>query len=362
MKQNIIFVLALCLLLITCSDSNDPIKEIENKDPFIILKKETIDFTNEGGSEAILVESNVTWTVKSSASWCTISPSSGNKSTESINLSANANEDYDNRSCTVTIESGNISKIVTLFQSQKDAIILSQKDFELTSKAQLVELEIKTNIDYEVMIPKEAKDWVTLAITRALRTEEVVLDIGENKNSDKRTVEVIVKDKKTDLQETVTILQDGLSIADKLEKEKLIIKQFIEDNNLIILDKYPEDNVFKSNEFFFDSTSGLYFNVIDPGNSRKIKKGEEFYIRFKGLKYISSKDTATYSNMYSAQPEILVYGNIATYPSVGWVIPLNKVGDRARVKMIVPFNLGLPNDQPWYKTAYYEELRYLFEQ
>lgn len=37
MKQNIIFVLALCMLFITCSDSNDPIKEIEKKDPFISL-------------------------------------------------------------------------------------------------------------------------------------------------------------------------------------------------------------------------------------------------------------------------------------------------------------------------------------
>ena len=138
MKQNIIFVVALCMLLITCSDSNDPIKEVEKKDPFISLKKSNIDFTNEGGSEAILIESNVTWTAKSSASWCTVSPSSGNKSTASITLSASANEDYDNRSCMVTIESGGISKTVTVSQSQENAIILSEKDLDLSSKAQSV--------------------------------------------------------------------------------------------------------------------------------------------------------------------------------------------------------------------------------
>ena len=300
MKRNILFLLSLCMLLLTCSDGNDPIKEIEKpnvetKDPFITLKKTNIDFINEGGSEAISIESNVSWTAKSSASWCTVSPSSGNKSTASITLSAPANEDYDNRSCTVTITGGSLSKTITvnqgenvgllvtqdryelsneestikvevkanvefeveindewitkvetrglttskiefkiaendtygnrdgsitikqkgggmtstitIFQSQEDAIILSEKDFDISSEAQAVEVEIKTNIDYEIIIPEDAKDWVSHTKTRALRTETVVLDIADNKDYDDRTVEVIVKDKKTDLEETVTIKQ-----------------------------------------------------------------------------------------------------------------------------------------------------------
>ncbi len=46
------------MLLITCSDSDDPIKEFENIDPFITLKKSNVNFTNEGGSEDIVIESN----------------------------------------------------------------------------------------------------------------------------------------------------------------------------------------------------------------------------------------------------------------------------------------------------------------
>lgn len=295
MKRNILFLLSLCMLLLTCSDGNDPIKEIETKDPFITLKKTNIDFTNEGGSEAISIESNVSWTAKSSASWCTISPTSGNKSTASIKIAADENETYDDRDCTVTIEGEGITKTITvnqgenlgllitqdryelsneestikvevkanvefdveindkwitkieprslttseiefkiaendtydnregsitikqkdgdmvstitIFQSQEDAIILSEKEFDLSSAAQSVEVEVKTNIDYEIIIPEDAKDWVSHATTRALRTETVVLDIAENKEYEERTVEVIVKDKKTDLEETVTIKQ-----------------------------------------------------------------------------------------------------------------------------------------------------------
>ena len=300
MKRSILFLLSICVLLFSCSDGDDPVKEvekppIENKDPFITLKNSNIDFTNKGGSESITIESNVTWTAKSSASWCTVSPTSGSSSTTSITLSAPANEDYDTRSCTVTIESGNITKTITvnqgenlgllitqdryelgneestiavevkanvdfeveindewitqvetrglttselefkiakndtygnregsitikqkggnmsstitIFQSQEDAIILSEKEFDLSSAAQSIDVEIKTNIDYEIIIPEEAKDWVTHSKTRALRTETVVLDIAQNKDYDDRTAKIIVKDKKTNLQETVTIKQ-----------------------------------------------------------------------------------------------------------------------------------------------------------
>ena len=295
MKRSALFLLSLCMLLITCSDSDDPIKEIENKDPFITLKKTNINFSNEGGSEAILIESNVTWTAKSSASWCTVSPTSGNKSTESITLSAPANKDYDDRSCTVTIEGGGVTKTITVNQGknlgllvtqdryelsneestikvevkanvefeveindewitqvktrgltttnlffevaknesysgregtitikQKDgnmsstitisqpqgyAIILSEKVFELTSEAQSIVVELKTNIDYEIIIPEEAKSWVTHATTRSFRTETMVFNIAENRNYDERTVEIIIKEKNTDLQEALIINQ-----------------------------------------------------------------------------------------------------------------------------------------------------------
>ena len=150
--------------------------------------------------------------------------------------------------------------------------------------------------------------------------------------------------------------------AQRLGDEKKAIELFIDKNGIKILENYPKDSVFKANEFFFDTSSGIYYNVIDSGNGRRIMQGDEFYVRFKGLKYLSSSDTSTYSNIHSLQPEILIYGNSATYSSVGWVAPLKNVGDRAKVKLIVPFKMGLPKDNQAYKTAYYEELNYRFEQ
>lgn len=150
--------------------------------------------------------------------------------------------------------------------------------------------------------------------------------------------------------------------AQYLGDERKAIERFIDDNGIEVLREYPKDSVFQTNEFYLDASSGVYYNVIDSGNGRRIKTGEEFYIRFKGLTYIASTDTFTYSNIKSLQPEVVVYGNTSSYSSVAWVTPLKNVGDRARVKLIVPFSKGLANDRQTYKTAYYEELNYRFEQ
>ncbi len=148
--------------------------------------------------------------------------------------------------------------------------------------------------------------------------------------------------------------------AQRLNEEKKVIERFIDNNDITVLREYPKDSVFSENEFYLDP-SGVYYNVIDSGNGRRIKNGEEFYIRFKNLRYISENDTSTYSNTHSLQPEVLVYGNSSTYSSSAWISPLKNVGDRAKVKMIVPFNMGLASDNQAYRTAYYEEIDYRFE-
>ncbi len=150
--------------------------------------------------------------------------------------------------------------------------------------------------------------------------------------------------------------------AQHLAEEKKNIERFIDDNSITVLREYPKDSIFGKNEFYFDTTTGIYYNVIKSGNGRRIKVGEEFYIRFKGLKYISSTDTMKYSNINNLQPEVLIYGNSATYTSASWVVPLKNIGDRGQVKMIVPFKMGMTSDQQSYNTGYYEMIDYRFEQ
>ncbi|HTN69394.1 MAG TPA: BACON domain-containing carbohydrate-binding protein, partial [Dysgonamonadaceae bacterium] len=288
MRKYILLLLSLYLAILSCQ---------KEEAPSIIINDAEIAISNAGGSQTISFESNMNWTAKSSENWCTVSSDRGGASTKSFTVTIAANDIFDDRSCTVTIMVGGLSKTITInqsanlglfvspdkfdlsndatiievevrsnvefdvissddwisnnstrslssnklyfniaknesydnrngfitikqkdgaltetikvYQSQKDAIILSNKKQDLSSDSQTLEIELKTNVDFEVIIPEAAKNWVSYIGTRALRTETLLLNITENKdNNALRSTEIYVKNKATNLQDTLTIVQE----------------------------------------------------------------------------------------------------------------------------------------------------------
>ncbi|MDE7373795.1 MAG: hypothetical protein K2M86_00460, partial [Odoribacter sp.] len=69
-------------------------------------------------------------------------------------------------------------------------------------------VELRTNVDYEIVIPDTVSDWVScLPESRAVRTDRLQLLIGENEQPEERRAVVIVKDKNSELADTLHIRQ-----------------------------------------------------------------------------------------------------------------------------------------------------------
>lgn len=161
------------------------------------------------------------------------------------------------------------------------------------------------------------------------------------------------------------------SYAERLKDEIKIIDKFIIQNGIKVLDEFPHDSTFESNEFYKDPLTGVYINIIDKGGDRKAKYGEEIYIRFDGYRIISEEnDTITYSTMQAEKPSTLVYRGLVTLENretlygnttPAWVVPLSFIGHLGRAKMIVPFNMGAMAERQNYHTTYYDLVTYNFE-
>ncbi|MDD4729076.1 MAG: leucine-rich repeat protein [Dysgonamonadaceae bacterium] len=159
--------------------------------------------------KSISFETNKSWTAKSDASWCTLTPTSGGASTKSITVTVVANETYDDRSCNLTITVGGLSKTIAVTQSQQNAVLISEKIHDLSSEEQALEVELQTNVEIEVVIATKAQSWVQHTETRAMSTKTVMLNIAENESWEDRSTEVYIKNRATNLQETLTINQTG---------------------------------------------------------------------------------------------------------------------------------------------------------
>jgi hypothetical protein len=156
------------------------------------------------------------------------------------------------------------------------------------------------------------------------------------------------------------------SLQELLREEKKAIERFISANDFVILDEYPKNGVFGEKEYF-KTNEGLYFHVVDSGNSNRIKPLNDVTIRFEYMHDVRDAargDTTTRIAPSLLYPFSFTYGIQATYSPqgspvcTGWIIPLSFVGEDAIIDLIIPSSLGSSSDNSNIIPEFYKNLHY----
>ena len=179
----------------------------KDEEPYLSINQTDVSINNSGGSQTISFESNMNWTARSSENWCTVSPSSGDASVKSTNVTVSGNETYDDRNCNVTITVGSLSKTVTISQNSKLGLYVTKDKYELSNEATTIEVEVKTNIEYDISI---SDNWITDVTTRGLSTTNLKFNIDKNDTYDSREASITIKQKNGSLASTIKVLQSQL--------------------------------------------------------------------------------------------------------------------------------------------------------
>ena len=150
-----------------------------------------------GGSIEIEVSANVDYKVaidKDAASW--LSVEEGTKALEKsiVTVAVAANEDAVGREGKLTVSSGGLSETVTVSQAAGDPVLnISKTSFELGAAGGSVDFTVESNLEFELVIDEDAKDWVSVAAsTKAIESSTVALEIAENTTLESRSTEVKV--------------------------------------------------------------------------------------------------------------------------------------------------------------------------
>ena len=158
----------------------------------------------EGSVESISINATVPWTAKSSESWLTLSPASGQAGDATIKVSALKNDTNDSRQATVTITAGTASAQVVFTQAQLNALNIATTEYEVPAEGGTVEVKVNANVDYTVIIP-DAIDWVENATTRGMVESTVILKVAPTPEIEARTANITISD--GTLSSTVKITQ-----------------------------------------------------------------------------------------------------------------------------------------------------------
>ena len=233
MKTSKLFGSALLATLL-CFSACEEIKQHVNPTPEEVKSEIIIDhdlitnglsFTNAVGEKAVSFTTNEDWTLSIAATpsgetWCTASAASGTKGDATVKFSVIENSTYDDRSVSVTIKSGTASKTFTITQKCADAMLLTTTKYEVGQDGGTIEIEVKSNVDYEMEISKSARGWITETRTRALTAYKHTLNIVANEEVEKREGEIYFKS--GEKIETVKVYQTGGAIL-MLSKNEYIV-------------------------------------------------------------------------------------------------------------------------------------------
>ena len=165
-------------------------------DAYITLNKEVLTFVPDGESVEVKVYSNYEWTLTNNCDWVTTSVTGGEASEEGTAITLTADLTYDDREGTITFSCGKAKKVLMVSQSFKEAIIADENNvFNVPAKGGNVIISYQTSVECEVIIPEEAKSWISLAPeTRGLESGCTTLNIAKsNVGADRRAVVKVVK-------------------------------------------------------------------------------------------------------------------------------------------------------------------------
>ena len=163
---------------------DDGKEDVIPEDAYIALNKEVVTFSPDGESIEVKVYSNYEWKLTTTCDWITPSVTGGEASEDGQVVTISAAQAYDNREGTIIFSCGKAKKLLVVSQSLKETIIADENNtFSVPAEGGNVILNYKTTVECEVVIPDEAKSWITLSTidtTRGLMAESIKLDVAEN--------------------------------------------------------------------------------------------------------------------------------------------------------------------------------------
>jgi hypothetical protein len=154
-------------------------------DPALSISETTLNLNSLAGSGTFDINSNVSWTVKSSETWLTTNNASGSNNTNII-LSASTNSVTSARTATVTVIGSGITRTITVTQAAADPVLtVSETNLSVNALANsTATFDIHSNTNWTIA---SSEPWLTASNVSGANNETITLTTTANSTSDVRT-------------------------------------------------------------------------------------------------------------------------------------------------------------------------------
>lgn len=198
-------------LTIKAGDKTKVLTVTQKHGDAIILTKDKFDVPQEGENITIEVKSNIEYQVSIPSTfqtWIKQAVRSRALGTKNFSFTIAANEDFDKRKGYIVFNGNSLKDTVYVYQAANTkTLILTKDNYNIPSEGKTIEVELKSNINYDIIIPDSVSSWINRIQTKAIRTDKINLQIKANIKYDNRQADIIFKDKDSSLADTLKINQ-----------------------------------------------------------------------------------------------------------------------------------------------------------
>lgn len=205
-------------IIIKSGEFSETVKVYQRYKDFITLTKKDFTIPEEGGNVDIEIKSTLDYEVKmlSDVDWITEIQSRA-VSTHTHHYTISPNETYDSREVKIVFydpKDENVADTVTIYQLQKDAIVLAHNEYIVESNGGNLDFMVKANVEFAVSVSAE---WIKQVTTRGLVDRQLSFTIEENSVDESRETMITISNDK--LEQQIKIIQKGKNIFNIKQKE-----------------------------------------------------------------------------------------------------------------------------------------------
>lgn len=196
-------------IVLQCGDDKKEIVVTQKQKDALTVTSSKYEVSSVGGNISVEVKANIEYEIEVKDDWIKQVENQETRAlTSSIfNFEVDYNDSGEKREGEIIIKSGNLSETIKVYQEYEYFITLTKKEFSLPEEGGIVDIEIKSTIDYDVKISSDV-DWITEVQSRAVSTHTRYYQVEPNENYDSREAKIIFYNTEDEtIADTVSIYQ-----------------------------------------------------------------------------------------------------------------------------------------------------------
>ena len=191
-------------------DKMETVKVYQAGGAILLLTKDEYTVSDAGEMITVEIKSNIEFGVQMpDVDWINDEAFSRGMSSHTLNYYIAPNEGYDTRSAEIIFfdKNSDLQDTLKVIQTQKNAIIISQKTYDIKAEGETIEVKLSANVDFEITMPEV--DWIEQVSSRALKEHALYFKVTENASNDYRRAEIKFTNQDRNIYEQIEIEQQG---------------------------------------------------------------------------------------------------------------------------------------------------------